>query len=184
MIKVAVLVGSLRKDSYNLKVAKHLQERYADRLELEILDIDLPLYNEELNTPETRPNNVQVFMDKIEEADALFMVSPEYNHGISGVMKNAIDWASRPDKGKRGLIAKIVLPMTASTGATAGARAYSSILITLNCLAVKVLPGNDIMFGAVHTQFDENDKLINEGTIKFVDGVIEKWIKFYHKMSQ
>lgn len=181
MYKVAFLVGSLRKDSYNLLLAKHMQARYADRLDIEILDINLPLFNEDINTEDLRPDTVRAFHDKIEAADAVFMITPEYNHSVSGVLKNAIDWASRPGEGKKGLTEKVGLIASASMGATAGARAYINLLVTLDTLAMRLLPGNDIMVGAVHTQFDEQGTLTNEGTIKFIDGVIEKFIDFSKK---
>lgn len=184
MLKVAMLVGSLREGSYAMMLGKHMQSRYADRMEIEILDINLPLFNEDLNTEVARPDNVRKFHEKIEAADAIFFITPEYNHAVTGVIKNAIDWASRPGEGQKGLIGKVALKASSSTGATAGARAYLNLLVILDTLAVKSLPGNDIMIGLAHTKYDEDGKLKDEGTVQFIDTVMKRFESWYHKFHE
>ncbi len=96
-MKVVAIVGSIRKDSYNLKLAKYIQKRYRDCLDIEILTVgDLPHYDQdtELNPPEV----VTVFKRKVAHADAVLWITPEYNYSIPGVLKNAIDWLSRVEK--------------------------------------------------------------------------------------
>ena len=97
IMKVVAIVGSIRKDSYNLKLAKHVQKRYADQFEVEILDLaPLPMYNQDIELE--APQVVLDFKAKVKEADAVLWVTPEYNATIPGVLGNAIDWLSRVDK--------------------------------------------------------------------------------------
>lgn len=179
MIKTTFLVGSLRKDSYNMKVAEHIQSRYAESLDIEILDIDVPHYSEDLDVDGLRPDSVEILNKKIQESDAVFMITPEYNHALSGVLKNAIDWVSRTP----GLVGKPGLIASASMGATAGARAYNSLLQILDTMPMYLLPGFDIMIGAVHEKFNQEGQLTDEGTLKFLDLVIENFIDYYHKVK-
>ena len=180
MIKGVFLVGSLRKNSYNKLLAEHIIEHFSDKIEFEMLDIDLPLYNEDLDLEGKRPEKVELFNKKISDADVVFMATPEYNHALSGVLKNAIDWASRTQPGleeKPGLI------MSASLGATAGARAYNSLLQILDTMGMRLLPGNDIMVGAVHEKFDETGKLHDASTISFIELVMDKFMTYYDQVK-
>ncbi|CAM3751562.1 NADPH-dependent FMN reductase [Erysipelothrix urinaevulpis] len=179
MIKTVFLVGSLREKSYNMMIAKHIQKRYADRLEIEILDIDLPNYNQDLDMDGKRPEKVENFNAKVNEANAVFMITPEYNHGVSGVLKNAIDWVSRTP----GLNNKPGLVASSSMGATAGARGYNNLIQVLDTMPMYLLPGNDIMIGSVHEKFDQDGNLIDEGTVQFIDLVVDKFIEFYNKVK-
>ena len=94
--KIAVLVGSLRKESFNRKVAKELIRLQPEALELEIVEIgSLPLYNEDLDN-DNPPTEWTVFRQEIKSADGVLFVTPEYNRSIPGLLKNAIDAGSRP----------------------------------------------------------------------------------------
>lgn len=94
-IDVAVLVGSLRKESYNLKIAKALQGIAPPNMKLEIVEIrDLNLYNEDLESP--LPPAWSTFRERIRRANAVLFVTPEYNRSVPGALKNAIDVGSRP----------------------------------------------------------------------------------------
>lgn len=94
--KVAVLVGSLRANSLNRKVAELLVRTGPNDLSLEIVGIgDLPLYNEDLD--ENAPREWQAFRERIKASDAILFVTPEYNRSVPGVLKNAIDVGSRPE---------------------------------------------------------------------------------------
>ena len=111
-MKVVAIVGSIRKDSYNLKLAKHVQKRYADHFDLEILDLaPLPFYNQDIEIDP--PEVVLDFKAKVTEADAVLWVTPEYNATIPGVLGNVIDWLSRVDKV---MIGKPSMVMGASMG--------------------------------------------------------------------
>src|SRR5688500_11601212 len=93
--KIAIVVGSLRKDSINLKVAKSLCAMAHERLDCDIVPIgDLPLYNQESDA--APPEQYRRFRDMIAAADGVLFVTPEYNRGVPGVLKNAVDVGSRP----------------------------------------------------------------------------------------
>ena len=95
MTKVAVIVGSLRKGSFNRQVAEALAGLARPRLELEIIEIgDLPLYNQDDEAE--LPASVVRFKSQIEAADAVLFVTPEFNRSFSAALKNAIEWGSRP----------------------------------------------------------------------------------------
>src|SRR5215469_4922539 len=95
--EVAVLVGSLRKDSFNRKIANALSTLAPEQLKLEIVEIgQLALYNQDDDAPGQVPPAWQSFRDRIKRADAVLFVTPEYNRSVPGVLKNAIDVGSRP----------------------------------------------------------------------------------------
>lgn len=177
-MKTVALVGSLRKDSYNLQLIEHLQERFPE-LNIEAADISqLPFFNEEI---EADPGKlVQGFQTAIKEADAVIIATPEYNASIPAVLKNAIDWVSRAGKELAG---KKVMIMGASMGVlgTVKAQIHLRHILDTNGVAAHVMPsagGNDVFLGSAHTKFDENRKLIDKGTVQFIDGVINRFKKF------
>lgn len=179
-MKVVAIVGSIRKQSYNMQLAKYVQKRYADRFDLEILPLnDLPMYNQDIeNEP---PQVVLDFKAKVKAADAVLWVTPEYNASIPGVLGNAIDWLSRVDKV---MIGKPSWIMGASMGflGTVKAQAHLRDILFAIGLGSPVLQGNEVYIGAVHTKFDEAGNLIDEGTAKFLDSVVDNfmdWVKLY-----
>ncbi|WP_318036108.1 NADPH-dependent FMN reductase [Halobacillus salinarum] len=97
MIKVAALVGSLRKDSYNMKLTHFIKDRYKDRIDIKIIPIrDLAHYDQDIE--HEAPASVKNFKAQLSDADAFLIVTPEFNHSIPGVLKNALDWMSRGEK--------------------------------------------------------------------------------------
>ena len=95
--RILGVAGSLRKDSYNRALLGAIAGIAPDGIEVEIYELnDIPLYNQDIDTPESMPESVRDFKRRIKEADAILFVTPEYNRSIPGVLKNAIDWASRP----------------------------------------------------------------------------------------
>lgn len=95
MTKIAVFVGSLRKDSLNMKLAKDLEARAPEGVQFAYADIDVPLYSEDIEAA-GYPAKAQALKDLVESADGVLFVTPEYNRSVPGALKNAIDWASRP----------------------------------------------------------------------------------------
>ena len=93
--KIVGIVGSFKKDSLNLKLSKTIKEYLKDKAVFEILDyMDVPFFNEDIEYP--APKAVSKVRDKIKEADAVWFFTPEYNHYFPGVLKNLLDWLSRP----------------------------------------------------------------------------------------
>ena len=120
--KIAVLVGSLRKESFNRKVAKKIIELAPESLSLEIVEIgDLVHYNEDLDT-DTPPQPWADFREKIKSVDGVLFVTPEYNRTLSGVLKNALDVGSRPYgknvwSGKPGAVVSVTMSALGAFGA-------------------------------------------------------------------
>lgn len=179
-MKIVTIVGSLRQDSFNKKLALFMQERYEGKLDMEILYLnDLPLFNEdtELNPPEV----VKEFKKKIKEAEGVLIVTPEYNHGIPGGLKNALDWCSRVD---RPMVNKPVFMIGASNGNIGTARCQGQLHQVLNApgLAALTMPGNHVLIPNVQNDFDDNGNYTNERTIRYLDKVVDNFIKWAEKI--
>ena len=120
-IKVLAFAGSLRRDSYNKALIRAAVELAPESVSIEVFDLEgIPPFNQDLEA--TPPQKVKDFKDQIRNADALLIATPEYNYSVSGVLKNAIDWASRP-RADTPLEGKPVAIMSASVGRFGGARA-------------------------------------------------------------
>lgn len=184
LMKVVAIVGSIRKQSYNMELAKYVQKTYRDQFELEILPLnDIPMYNQDIeNNP---PQVVVDFKQKVKEADAVLWVTPEYNGTISGVLSNAIEWLSRVDKV---MIGKPSIIMGASMGNLGTAKAQMKLRDILFSSGVQspLLTGNEVYIGAAHTKFDGENNLTDEGTVAFLNQVITnfvQWVKPYIKQN-
>ncbi|MGN7478269.1 NADPH-dependent FMN reductase [Solibacillus silvestris] len=177
-MKIVAIVGSIRKDSYNLKLAKHIKERYAEKFDLEILDLaPLPMYNQDIELE--APEEVLNFKAKVKAADAVLWVTPEYNSTIPGVLGNAIDWMSRVDKVMNGKPSMIIGSSMGILGSVKAQMHLRDILFASG-LNSPLLPGNEVYIGAVHEKFNEQGRFIHEDTIGFLDTVIanfENWMK-------
>jgi chromate reductase, NAD(P)H dehydrogenase (quinone) len=119
-LKIAGLVGSLRRDSFNKALMNEAIRLCPAEAEIELVDINLPLFNQDQEND--LPEEVRKMKDKLKSADAILIACPEYNYSVPGVLKNAIDWASRP-YGDNSLEGKPVAVMSASIGMLGGSRA-------------------------------------------------------------
>ncbi|HEY2419850.1 MAG TPA: NAD(P)H-dependent oxidoreductase [Neobacillus sp.] len=181
-MKVIAIVGSIRDQSYNLKLAKYVQRRYKEKVDIEIVNIkDLPFYDQDIE--ENPPVVVTGFKRKVAEADAVLWLTPEYNYSIPGVLKNAIDWLSRVDKV---MIGKPSWIMGATMGNLGTVRAQDHLRDILFSSGVNspLLPGNEVYIGAVHEKIDEAGNLTHEPTIQFLDMVVENFVKWYNQQHQ
>lgn len=180
-MKIVTIVGSLRKDSFNKKVALFMQDRYKEKLDMEMLYLnEIPLFNEDVE--KDPPEVVKVFKRKIWESEGILIVSPEYNHSIPGVLKNALDWCSRVD---RVMLNKPVFMVGASNGNVGTARMQGQLHQILNApgLAALTLPGNHVLIPNVQDDFDENGNYINQRTIKYLDKVVDNYIAWAEKIK-
>ena len=174
---VAVLVGSLRKESLNRKVANALIELAGGALRLGIVEIGaLPLYNADLesNVPEAWSS----FRDTVRRADAALFVTPEYNRTIPGVLKNAIDVGSRP-YGKSVWSKKPAAVVSVSPGALGAFGANHCVRQSLVFLDMPAMQQPEVYIGGADKLFDAGGRLTNDGTRellkKFVDA-FGQWI--------
>ncbi|WP_053367956.1 NADPH-dependent FMN reductase [Bacillus sp. FJAT-27245] len=174
-MKIVAIVGSIRKDSLNMYLAKTMQGRYQDKLDIEIADIrSLPHYDQdEENNP---PQSVKDFKQSIANADGVIIITPEFNWSIPGVLKNALDWASRVDKV---FIGKPVFPMGVTMGTLGTIRAQLHLREILTALQAKQLPpaGNEVLIGFANQKFDaRTGRLVDEQTLGFLDSKMEVFI--------
>jgi chromate reductase len=167
--------GSIRKGSTSTIILQSLAEKLGGRATLDVFPLnDIPLYNADLDG-ETLPPAVAALKRAIVEHDGLVVCSPEYNYGISGVLKNALDWASRPGY-KSPLKDKPCLIMTSSPGATGGVRAQLQVRETLTATLSRVVVRPQVVIASV-TQKIENGKLTDEPTLKFALEAIDDLVR-------
>jgi chromate reductase len=127
MISVLAISGSLREQSYSTAVIRALAAAVPARVRVDQAEIGmLPFYNQDVDTDEKRPVLVRSFKERVAKCDGLLVVTPEYNYGLPAVLKNAIDWASRPSYASV-LKGKPVVCMTASPGPYGGVRAHAHL---------------------------------------------------------
>lgn len=148
MPKILAFAGSLRSGSYNKKLvataADAARRAGAEVTLLDLRDLALPLYDGDLESSLGLPPGAATLKRLMIEHDALLIASPEYNSSISGVLKNALDWASRPAAGERPLACfdgKTAALMSASPGALGGIRGLQAVRLILSNLRTLVLPG-------------------------------------------
>lgn len=177
--KIAVLVGSLRKDSANLKLAKALTSLSPDSLSFDFIEIgDLPFYNEDLDT-ETPPASWQRLRNDIAAVDGVLFVSPEYNRTVPAALKNALDVGSRP-YGKSVWPGKPAGIVTASPSGIGGFGANHHLRQSLVFLDMPAMQQPEAYIGNLWNMFDEDGKIITEGTEEFLTtfmAAFAKWVE-------
>ena len=166
-LNVLGLCGSLRQASYNMAALRAAQALAPGAgMQIDIADIsDLPPYNEDVYA-QGFPAPVERLRNQIRAADALLFVTPEYNYSMPGVLKNAIDWASRPPE--QPFAGKPAAIMGASPGALGSARAQYHLRQTLVFLDVHPLNKPEVMIGSAHERFDAQGQLIHEPTREYI----------------
>jgi chromate reductase len=170
------IAGSLRKKSYNRAALRAAQLLAPENVKLEIFELDgIPMFNqdEEQNPPE----KVKQLKARIRAADAILLVTPEYNYSIPGVLKNAIDWASRP-YGDNAWQGKPVAVMGASVGAQGSSRAQYHLRQVFVFLDMLPLNKPEVMIGNASQRFDEAGNLVDEDTKKHIRELLESLVNW------
>ncbi|GAM98597.1 NADPH:quinone oxidoreductase [alpha proteobacterium U9-1i] len=171
-LNVLGIAGSLRKGSLNRALLRTTQKLAPDGMRIAIHDLDdVPLYNGDVEGAGDPPG-VVAFKDAIRAADAVLMVTPEYNHGVPGVMKNAVDWASRPARGAP-LGGKPVGIIGASPGQTGTARGQSQLRQAFEFTNSLCMPQPEILVFRAHEKFDAAGELTDETTAKYLRAYLE-----------
>jgi len=166
--KVAVIVGSLRKESFSRKLAKAIAAVAPANLSFDFVDIgQLQHFNQDLEATPTA--EWTAFRDRVKAADAVLFVTPEYNRGVPGVLKNAIDVGSRP-YGSSVWNGKPAAVVSNSPGAIGGFGAYHHLRQSLVFLNMPTVNQPETYVGGVAAMFDENGELTNEATREFLTG--------------
>lgn len=181
--KVAVVVGSLRKESINRKAALALADLAPDSLDLQIVEIgDLPLYDEDVEA-DGAPAAWTRFRDEVKAADGVLFVTPEYNRSIPGGLKNAVDVGSRP-WGQAVWNGKPAAIMSISPGAIGGFGANHQLRQALSFFDMPVLQQPEAYIGGGFTLFGEDGKLTNPDTEKFFKTFIDTFASWVERIAQ
>ncbi|MBA6154595.1 NADPH-dependent FMN reductase [Gelidibacter maritimus] len=174
---IAVIVGSLRKESFNLKTAKAMMAMAPESFNMEFLDITgLPMFNEDLEA--NPPKEWVTLREKIRAADGFLFATPEYNRSVPGVLKNAIDVGSRP-YGENSWDGKPAAIVSVSIGTISGFGANHHLRQSLTFVNVPAMAQPEAYIGNAAALFDDDGKLINDSTKDFLKsfmGAFEKWM--------
>lgn len=177
--KVAVLVGSLRKESITRKYAQAIAKMLPPSLEAELVELDMPLYNQDLDDANTPAEAWTAFRDKLKTADAVLFFTPEYNRTISGALKNAIDVGSRP-WGQSVWDDKPAAVISQSPGAQGGFGANHNTRQAVVFLNVPVMPAPELYIGGSPNYLGEDGDINNEQTKELIGKFVaafEKWVE-------
>jgi chromate reductase, NAD(P)H dehydrogenase (quinone) len=170
-IRLIGMSGSLRTGSYSNAVLATLRETFAGRADLELYDLaPIPLYNQDLEG-EKRPPVVKKLLADIAEADGLVLCAPEFNHSIPGVLKNAIDWASRPAF-QSVLAYKHVAIMATSRGPLGGARCLEHLRVALDSCLSRIALAREVLITAAESKIKDG-RLVDETSLGFACGAVE-----------
>ncbi|RJF96240.1 NADPH-dependent FMN reductase [Noviherbaspirillum saxi] len=178
---VAVIVGSLRKESLNRKMALALEKLAPDTLKLGIVEIgNLPLYNQDFDDDPPKP--ARDFKDQIQNADAVLFVTPEYNRSVPGVLKNAIDIASRP-YGKSAWDGKPGAVISVSPGAVGGFGANHHLRQSLVFLNVPAMQQPEAYIGGAGKLFSDSGDIANDSTREFMQKFLQSFAQWVERHS-
>ncbi|HKX83365.1 MAG TPA: NAD(P)H-dependent oxidoreductase [Pyrinomonadaceae bacterium] len=179
-IKILAVSGSLRKASYNTAALRAAKELAPDGAEIGIYDIaGFPEYVQDTE----QPAKVTEFKQEIRQADAILISSPEYNYSVPGVLKNAIDWASRP-YGDSAWDGKPAAIMGVSPGAIGTARMQyhlRQIMVFLNMFPIN---RPEVMISNAAQKFDADGNLTDEKTKQFIHGMLESLVTWTQRLQQ
>lgn len=169
-VGLLLISGSLRKGSFNRKLLAVAAELFGGPST--VADVNLPLYDGDLEDSEGIPEAVQRLADQIAAADAVVIGCPEYNQSMTGVLKNALDWVSRT-KGNP-WAGKPVAIVSAAGGRAGGARAQYALRLALNPFQPRLLTGPEVMVAGASAQFDDDGQLTGELYVKSLTTLMEK----------
>jgi chromate reductase len=166
-LSILGFAGSLRSGSYNRALLRAAIELAPEGVTIDHFDlIDVPLYNGDVEA-EGDPESVARFKQAIREADGVLMVTPEYNHGVPAVMKNAVDWASRPPQ-DAALSGKPVGIIGASPGITGSARGQSQLRQAFEFTNSFCMPQPELLVFKAHEKFDSDGTLTDAATAQYL----------------
>jgi chromate reductase len=181
-MKILGIAGSLRKRSFNKAALIAAQQLAPPNTEIEIFDLEgIPLYNEDHE--KQPPERVLQFKAKIRAADAILFSTPEYNYSIPGVLKNAIDWASRPS-GDNAWEGKPVALMGVTGGILGTARAQYHLRQIFVTLDMKAVNKPEVMIGNAKDRFDADRNLTDEGTRARIKKLLEALVAWTQQLAR
>lgn len=180
MPQLIAISGSLRRGSYNTALAHALGARAPQGCEVEVVTpAGIPLYDGDLEAEQGVPSEVESLKDRVAAADGLILVTPEYNQGVPGVMKNTIDWLSRPPADIGRVFGDRAVALCGATPGGAGTRsAQYALLPTLRTLGTRVWSGKMLYVSGAGNVFDDQGTLVDENIAKRADDFIAGFCHF------
>jgi len=175
MFNVVGFAGSLRSGSYNRALLRTAKDLAPLSLQIMICELDgIPLYNEDVEAAGAPPSVVRL-REAVRESDALLIATPEYNHGVPGVLKNTIDWLSRPPR-NNALNGKIAAVMGASLGMTGTARGQAQLRQALGATNTYALLQPEVLVAQAHEKFDADGRLTHQATREVLATFLQRFI--------
>ncbi|OAS14813.1 NADPH-dependent FMN reductase [Paenibacillus oryzisoli] len=180
--RIGIIVGSLRENSFNQMIANTIPE-LLDSAQYELISIaNLPLYNADLDLGDG-PDTVKHYREAIQKTDGILIISPEYNSGIPGVLKNALDWASTPTK-----TAVLIHKPAGVIGATPGAKgtilSQQQIRQTLDATQSYVMPAQKLYISQITDKIDlTTQKLTDATTRKYVQRYVQTFLQWIDQVN-
>ncbi len=181
-LKIVAIVGSLRKESFNRQLAAVAKELVGDKADFEILEYeDVPFMNQDIEFP--TPEAVKRVRGKVKSADGIWFFTPEYNHSFSGVLKNLIDWLSRPVSKSEGQVLKgKAAAISGVSPAMAGTvTAQDNLVVLLSVLNMDIMNQPRLAVPSVMNQLDENGKLKLVESKPFLENQVNAFIDFINR---
>ncbi len=181
--KIGIIAGSLRKESYSRKIANALLPMAPAGFEFSVVSLEgIDMYNQDFDDHDQVPESLVIFRNTIKALDGVIFITPEYNRSMPGVLKNALDVASRPKKsnmwsGKPGAV------FSSSPGNLSGFGAHHHLRQVLVALNVPVMPQPEVYLAKVGELFEE-DGQIKEGTAKeFLQKAVTSYLSWFEKLK-
>ncbi|MBD3363518.1 NADPH-dependent FMN reductase [Candidatus Dojkabacteria bacterium] len=179
-LNIIGLSGSLRKGSYNKILVKRIGEIVSKRENFEYISLkDIPLYNEDLEN-ENFPVSVKKLKTKVEESDGIVIATPEYNGQMPGVLKNALDWTTRP-AGQNSFDKKVLGIVGATPGGFGTIRAQNQLVLLASTLNMHILHKPQIMLSKFHKKVNEEEKINDENTLEKLRNFVDDFLEFSKK---
>ncbi|WP_207941761.1 NADPH-dependent FMN reductase [Enterococcus sp. DIV2402] len=180
--KIGIIVGSLRKDSFNRKAAETFVNLLPEGYEAVFIEIgDLPLYNEDLDVAGSVPESWTRFREELKTVDGVYFFTPEYNRSVPAAIKNALDVGSRP-YGESAWDGKPALVVSVSPGAVSGFGANHHLRQSLVFLNMPTLQQPEAYIGNVLNLLNEDGTFIDD-TVNFFQLITNKYIEFFEKLA-
>jgi len=176
---IVAIVGSLRKNSYNRQLALEAQKIIGNRAEFELLDYsDVPLMNQDIEYP--TPEAVKRVRGKVKSADGIWFFTPEYNHFFPGVLKNLIDWLSRPiSKSESQVLSRKPAALSGITPGMSGTALAQDHLVTLiSLLNMDVMNYPRLTISTTMNQVNEEDKLVLTSSAPYLEKQVNAFLKY------
>ena len=177
--RIAAIVGSLRENSYNRQLALAAKEAIGDRAIFELIDFaDVPLMNQDIEYP--APESVRRVRSQIKSADGVWIFTPEYNHSYPGVLKNLIDWLSRPiSKEERQVLSRKPIAISGASPAMGGTVTAQDLLVMLlSMLNANVMNSPRLAVSNVTQQADETGHLALTTSLPYLQKQADAFLKF------